>query len=285
MWLYSKFETLRVSILHLYSLTESVAEFTSEETRLRMLSSPALVQSASFLTALAAPYHFSIFRGPLNHGPPSRGPENWGQQTCESITHAQQVTCRYYKQLCHMVSTCPKRERLYGPFVLRSSVAVSAPAPALQSSAGSSSDQLSQIASYLTQNLGIIGASLSSDFTAMFATSKDSTPWINDSYATHHMIFDHYVLTHYSHVFCIPKLTTQLLYVSKITDHNCNVLFIPISCIIQDHTGRKIRTGRKVNDLYWLEYLHLLSSAYPAVNFLSPLIYNIIFWVIYLALG
>jgi len=90
-----------------------------------------------------------------------------------------------------MVSTCPKRERFYGPFVPRSSIDVFAPAPAPQSSTGSLlSDQLSQIASYLTQNLSITGASLTSDFTVVSAIFRDSLD-ICDSGVTHHMIFEH----------------------------------------------------------------------------------------------
>ena len=114
-----------------------------------------------------------------------------------------------------------------------------------------------------------------------------STLWIFKSGATHHMIFDHSVLTYYSSVsnftyiytangvplavtqsgniiltfnpsgritlssvFCTPELTMQLLTVGKIIDCNCNILFTPTSCIVQDHTGRKIGTGRKVNDLH-----------------------------------
>jgi len=80
MRLHPKFEALRGSILHRHSLlglTESVVEFTSEETRLRMLSSSlALVQSASSPTAIAAPHHASTSCGPLNHGSPSHGPVN-----------------------------------------------------------------------------------------------------------------------------------------------------------------------------------------------------------------
>jgi len=42
--------------------------------------------------------------------------------------------------------------------------------------------------------------------------------------------------------FCIPKLIMKLLYVGKLTDYNCNFLFTPSSCIVQDQTGRTIRT-------------------------------------------
>ena len=56
-----EFEALRSSILHrhpLPSLTEAVAEFTSEETRLPMLSSLfAPVQSVFSPTTFATPYH------------------------------------------------------------------------------------------------------------------------------------------------------------------------------------------------------------------------------------
>ena len=74
-----------------------------------------------------------------------------------------------------------------------------APPLALQSSAGSiSSDQLSQIALYLGQNLDITGASSNSDFTVMSVTSEGSTVWIFDSGVTHHMTFDHSILTLFS---------------------------------------------------------------------------------------
>ena len=92
-----------------------------------------------------------------------------------------------------------------------SQVLISTPAAAPQSSAGSlSSDQLSQIISYLTQNLGITGASLPFDFTAMSATSEDPTPWIFDSDATYHMTFDHSILTHFLQ-FLIPLVYTLLM--------------------------------------------------------------------------
>ena len=161
------------------------------------------------------------------------------------------------------------------------SIAVTAPASAPQPLAGSlSSDQLSQIASYLTQNRGINGASQALDFTVIFVTSGGSTSWLFDSGVTHHMTFYHSVLTHYLHVsdstyththtvngtplaathsrnitptfdhsgrltlsyvFFSPKLTMQLLFVGKITNCNCNILFTP-TCIVQDFTGRKIGT-------------------------------------------
>ena len=66
-------------------------------------------------------------------------------------------------------------------------------------------------------------------------------------------------------VFCIPKLTMKLLFVDKLTDYNCIVLFTLTSCIVQDHT-RTIGTGRKVNDLYQLESLYLSSSPHPVVS-------------------
>jgi len=154
--------------------------------------------------------------------------------------------------------------KLYRPSVPRSSVADSALALTPRSSASSLSyDQFSQIASYLTQNLGITRASSTSDFTAMSATSGDSTPWIFDSGTTHHMTFDHFVLTNcslvsdstyiytangsslavtqsgnitptsdlsgrltLSSVFCISKLIMKLLSIGKLIDNDCNVLLI-----------------------------------------------------------
>ena len=35
-----------------------------------------------------------------------------------------------------------------------------------------------------------------------------------------------------SSIFCIPKITMQLLSIGKITDCNCNILFTPTSCIV-----------------------------------------------------
>ena len=58
----------------------------------------------------------------------------------------------------------------------------------------------------------------------------------------------------------------KLLSVGKLIDYNRNVLFTPTACIIQDHTGRTIGTGRKVNGLYQLESLHLSSSPHPVVS-------------------
>jgi len=60
----------------------------------------------------------------------------------------------------------------------------------------------------------------------------------------------------------------QLLFVGKITDCNCNILFTHTSCIVQEHTGRKIGTEHKINDLYQLEYLHLPSSPHSVVSLL-----------------
>jgi len=60
----------------------------------------------------------------------------------------------------------------------------------------------------------------------------------------------------------------QLLSVGKIIDCNCNILFTPTSYIIQDHISQKIGTGRKVNCLYQLEYLHLPLSPHLAVSLL-----------------
>lgn len=51
-------------------------------------------------------------------------------------------------------------------------------------------------------------------------------------------------------MFHISQLFFQLLYDGKIVDTDCNVLFNPISCVIQDSTSRKIGTYRKVNGLF-----------------------------------
>ena len=156
------------------------------------------------------------------------------------------------------------------------------------------------------------------DFTAVSATSGDSTPWIFYSGATHYMAFYHFILTYcfsisdstyiyivnsiplaatqsgnitltsdlsgrltLSYLFCIPKITMQLLSV-KITNYDCIVLFILTSCIVQDHINLKIRIGRKVNGLYQLKYIH---HHIPQWVFQSPLIYDIISCVVYQALS
>jgi len=140
----------------------------------------------------------------------------------------------------------------------------------------------------------------------MSATSGGSAPRIFASGATHHMTFDHSVLTccspvsDFTYIYIahstplaatqsdnitltfdssgrlilssalrILKLTMQLISVEKITD-NCNILFTPTSCIFQDYTGRKNGISHKVNDLYQLEYLHIPSSPHPAVSLSVP---------------
>ena len=144
-----------------------------------MLSSSTLVQLVSSPTAFAAPYLLTS-RGTQNREPSFRGKMNRGHQPRGFST--QQVQYVFCKQLGHLIPTCRKRERLYGPSVPRSLVSASAHAPASQSSMGFlSSDQLSQIASYLTQNLGITGASSTSNFTAISAISGDLLP----GYLTH----------------------------------------------------------------------------------------------------
>ena len=78
-----EFEELRSSILHshpLPNLIEAVVEFTSEEIRLRILSSLSTpVQSESSPTAIAAPYHSPTYREPLFRGPSFHGLMNRGQ--------------------------------------------------------------------------------------------------------------------------------------------------------------------------------------------------------------
>ena len=49
----------------------------------------------------------------------------------------------------------------------------------------------------------------------------------------------------------------QFLSIGKITHTGCTILFTLTSYVVQDHMGRNIRTGRKVNVLFQLEYLHL----------------------------
>jgi len=92
-----EFEAPRSSILDhhpLPSLTAAVAEFTSEETRLQMLSSlSAPVQSVSSPTALVEPYHPHTSHGPQSREPPFHGKMNRGQQPCGSST--QQVQCTF----------------------------------------------------------------------------------------------------------------------------------------------------------------------------------------------
>src|SRR3954471_13421381 len=67
-------------------------------------------------------------------------------------------------------------------------------------------------------------------------------------------------------VLCIPNLAMRLISISQITNLNCYVSFGPLSCIVQDHTGRKIGAGRKEHGLYVLEYLHLPLSTFPAIS-------------------
>src|SRR3954470_4718975 len=67
-------------------------------------------------------------------------------------------------------------------------------------------------------------------------------------------------------VLCIPNLAMRLISISQITNLNCYVSFGPTSCVVQDHTGRKIGAGRKEHGLYVLEYLHLPLSAFPAIS-------------------
>src|SRR4051812_13766833 len=98
-----------------------------------------------------------------------------------------------------MLANCRVHESFYVPFVLRSS---NAPSPAISPSftvaahtqqllvGYLSSDQLSQIALYLVQNLGISGMPSGSKATALSATPGDSVLWIFDSGATHHMTSD-----------------------------------------------------------------------------------------------
>lgn len=50
----------------------------------------------------------------------------------------------------------------------------------------------------------------------------------------------------------------------RIIDLNCYVSFGPTFCIMQDHTGWKIRKGRKTHGLYQLEHLHLPSAQHRA---------------------
>ena len=127
-----------------------------------LLSLSVPVQSKSSPTTLTVSYHPPISREPSFCRPSFRGQMNRGQQLRGSSTR--QIQCKYCKQFSHFISACREREKPYDSSVFRLSVAVSAPAPALQSSVGSlSSDQLSQIASYLTQTLGITGASSTSD--------------------------------------------------------------------------------------------------------------------------
>ena len=179
-----------------------------------MLStSPTSAQSASSPTFLAAPYHHFTSCGSLNHGSSFHRPMNRRQQTRGSSTQIQLATCWYCKQLGHVIFTCPKRERIHGPYSPRSSVATYAPTSAPQPLAGSLlSDQLSQIASYLTQNLDITRATPTPDFTAMSATSGGSAPRIFASGATHHMTFDHSVLT-----CCSPVSDFTYIYIAHST--------------------------------------------------------------------
>lgn len=130
-------------------------------------------------------------------------------------------------------------------------------------------------------------ASSTFDFTAMSANSGGPPPWIFDSGTTHHMTFNYFVFTRYFPIFtpthiytanntplevtqygnttltsdssgrmtlpsiyCIPKFTMKLLFVGKITDHNCYILFAHSSFIVQDHTGQKIRAGHRINMQY-----------------------------------
>src|SRR3954471_22293273 len=67
-------------------------------------------------------------------------------------------------------------------------------------------------------------------------------------------------------VLCIPNLAMRLISISQITNLNYYVSFGPTSCVVQDHTGRKIGAGRKEHGLYVLEYLHLPLFAFPAIS-------------------
>ncbi|KAH7665923.1 RNA-directed DNA polymerase protein [Dioscorea alata] len=58
----------------------------------------------------------------------------------------------------------------------------------------------------------------------------------------------------------VPRLSMNLMSVSQLTDHNCQVIFYRTSCRVQDHSGMVIGAGRRHNGVYVLDSLHLPSS-------------------------
>src|SRR3954462_7517695 len=154
-----EFEALRGSLLHrgpLPSITDAVCELISEETRLRLLSSTQ--SPAPVTSALAASRTFPL--PPTVRGPPKANPK---------------VTCFYCKKPGHIVSACKERERVHGPYVPRSTPS---PSPLAASGSSLSADQLAQLSTYLTQNLGISAGPSTTDATALSAASGSASPWI-----------------------------------------------------------------------------------------------------------
>src|SRR3954463_14243451 len=185
----------------------------------------------------------------------------------------------------------------HGPFVSRTS------APLPTSSVAGSSFTSEQLAELLTYLANLSAGSSSSDVAALSAASGPPSSWIFDSGATHHMTPDRHVISQPTSparpsfiytangtrlpvtqtgsitptsdpsgrltlpmVLCIPNLSMRLISVGQITSLNCYVSFGPHSCVVQDHTGRKIGAGRKEHGLYVLEYLHLPLSQFPALS-------------------
>lgn len=124
-------------------------------------------------------------------------------------------------------------------------------------------------------------------------SSCNSTKWILDSGASHHMT-PHKSLLHdcsppklpvsirvadgsyaslkcikiisqptwtLSNVYHVPNLAVNLLSIGKLTDLGLNVVFSNDHCFIQDRTsGRQIGIGYREGGLYLLDSLHLLGS-------------------------
>ena len=82
-----------------------------------------------------------------------------------------------------------------------------------------------------------------------------------------------------SNVYQIPKLTHNLLSVGQLTELGFSLTFSSTSVVVQDsQMGLIVETARKVERLFELIFLHLLSSRLSASTVSGESTYSLALW-------
>lgn len=301
-----EFEALRAQLLHrspLPSLDDALTELIAEETRLRALSSATISPESVFTASLHVPRPQPPATGSSRHLPLFETPTNRALSK-DTSTDLSQIECRYCHRRGHVKANCPalhrRRSRQARPIAATAesaSLSETTTAPSATPDMAQLSSQVQQL-QQLLQTAGFL-----SEPSAMSASTGTDSTWILDSGASHHMTSCGSLLVDcspvpsdlqirtadgtslsvsqcgsitpssdssgrltLSPVLHVPKLSMNLISISRLADSGYTISFTSSSCFVQDpHTGRRIGTGRRMGNLYRLESLHLPPSAPPTL--------------------
>ena len=282
-----EFEQVRSSLLSAFtspSLEDVITKLSGEETRMGISkNNPSILVTSStqedseMVNAVSRPgNNVKTYRPPHFKNQGQGGNDRYGKRDYSKLN------CHFCKEPGHIKPICPKWKKLIA----------TAMASQAEERPSSSSESLSlqQIVEALQPLLkgGISGAAMSS-------SSPGKTSWLLDSGASFHMTPSTCSLSNFSKnsfssfvstadgtpleikgignferqdffvpkIRLIPKLNLNLLSVSQLSDHGCDIKFSSNKCWIQDRqSGRLIGEGSRRGDLYYVDFLQVPKSQF-----------------------